>query len=128
MKPVEITAENLEDHLEKGIVLLDFWAAWCGPCRRFAPIFEAAAAKHPDLVFGKVDTEAQRQLAAEFRIMSIPTVAAFKEGVLVFSQPGMLPATSLEQLIEQLRSLDMKQVREQIAARTQVPAAANQGR
>jgi thioredoxin 1 len=100
-----------------GIVLVDWWASWCGPCRMFAPVFEAAAAEHPDIVFAKVDTEAEGGLAGAARIMSIPTLMAFRDGVLVFSQPGALPAPALADLIAQVRALDMDAVRAEIAAR-----------
>jgi thioredoxin 1 len=97
------------------IVLVDFWAEWCGPCRMFGPIYEEASVQNPDLVFGKVDTEAQPELAGAFQIMSIPTIAIFREGVLVFSQPGALPAAALDDVIGQVRALDMAAVHKAVA-------------
>jgi thioredoxin 1 len=101
--------------LNNDIVLVDFWAAWCGPCRAFAPVFDKTSANHPDIIFGKVDTEAEQSLAATARITSIPTLMAFREGILVFSQPGSLPASALEQVIAQIRGLDMDDVRKSVA-------------
>ena len=117
---VEVTSANFKEVAEKdGIVLLDWWAAWCGPCRTFAPTYEKVAAKHPDITFGKIDTEASPDLAGAFDIRSIPTLMILRDKVLLFSQPGALPEAALEDLIRQVRALDMEKVRAELATQEQ---------
>jgi thioredoxin 1 len=116
MSTVALTEETFEEVVTKeGITLVDWWASWCGPCRMFAPVFEAASETHADITFGKIDTEDQQGLAAAAQITSIPTLMAFRDGVLVFSQAGALPAASLEKLIQAVRDLDMDEVQSEIA-------------
>jgi thioredoxin 1 len=116
MATVALTAETFEPTVTAdGIVLVDLWAAWCGPCRRFAPVFEQASEKHADIVFGKVDTEVEPALSAALGVSSIPTLMAFRDGVLVFAQPGALASAALEQVISAVRGLDMDEVRAKIA-------------
>jgi thioredoxin 1 len=116
MATTELTIENFESHVkDDDILLVDFWASWCGPCLQFAPTYEAASEANPDITFGSINTEEQRELASAAGIQSIPTLMAFREGILVFAQPGALPPPALDQVIEGVRGLDMGDVRRQIA-------------
>jgi thioredoxin 1 len=116
MSTIELTKETFENTVtQPGITLVDWWASWCGPCRMFAPVFQAASEEHSDVRFGKIDTEDQQELAAAAQITSIPTLMAFRDGILVFSQPGALPAPALAQIIKAVRDLDMEEVRAEVA-------------
>ena len=127
MATIDLTQETFESTvLNADIALVDFWAAWCGPCRQFAPTYEAASEQNPDIVFGKVDTEAERQLAGAAQITSIPTLMAFRDGILVFSQPGAMQPAAFDKLLTAIRDLDMDEVRSQIASQgAQTPQGAD---
>ena len=116
MATVTLTTQNFQEHVEKpGILLIDWWATWCGPCRAFAPIYEKASDKYTDVVFGKIDTDAEQELAATFEIRSIPTLMIFRDQVLVFARPGMIPGAALEDLVDKVKALDMDDVRKKLA-------------
>lgn len=116
MATIDITAQNFEETIEKNdIVIVDFWAEWCGPCKSFSPIYEEVSEKYKDIVFGKIDTEAEQELGGHFQIRSIPTLMIFREQVVLFSQPGMMNAEQLEEVIGKVKDIDMKKVHEEIA-------------
>ena len=116
MATIELTHQNFGQHIEKnGITLVDFWAEWCGPCRMFGPIFESASEKYPDITFGKVDTEAEQQLAGEAGISSIPTLMVFRDGILLYNSPGALPAEALDEIITAVNGLNMDEVRAEVS-------------
>jgi thioredoxin len=126
MSTVDLTAETFEQTInDNDIVLVDWWASWCGPCRMFAPVYEEVSQAHPDVVFGKIDTEAEQALSAGAGISSIPTLMAFRDGILLFAQAGALPKASLEDLLGQVRALDMDDVRSKVAEEEQARAAQN---
>lgn len=117
MTTINLTADTFQETVTaEGITLVDWWAGWCGPCMQFAPVYEAASEQHPDITFAKIDTEAEQELSAAVQISSIPTLMAFRDGVLLYAQPGALPANALDEIISQVRALDMDQVRREIAA------------
>jgi len=116
MATVTLTTQNFQENVEKpGILVIDWWATWCGPCRAFAPIYEKASDKYEDVVFGKIDTDAEQELAATFEIRSIPTLMVFRDQVLVFARPGMIPGAALEDLVEKVKALDMDEVHRKLA-------------
>jgi len=128
MATIAATAENFDELVSsEGIVLVDFWASWCGPCRSFAPVFEQASQQHQDATFVKVDTEAERELAGSIGIMSIPTLMVFRDQILLYARPGALPSAALEDLISQVKGLDMDDVRRQVAEAESQPAASAAG-
>jgi thioredoxin 1 len=129
MATVTLTAQNFQEHVEKpGILLIDWWATWCGPCRAFAPIYEKAADKYADVVFGKIDTDAEQELAATFEIRSIPTLMIFRDQVLVFARPGMMPGPALDDLVAKVKALDMAEVHRKVAEQEAEQAKSDVGR